>query len=225
MTRHAHLLFGLLLLTSWGATARTVPSIPLEQAEREARQQVLWNGRVCTFNTVARHFTKTIYGKSSYRGLTAEQVVYGWIARPDAWKEEPMILIQDQELRRRLGIEGSYATFAQLFDDTQGYRLNTLGAELPSHMQQLVREWPSVQELDEKVGLIVQLTQGQLLQPRPAHMEALSDWQVELELLSNRFSVFPLLLVGGVLLCLVVYFFRRVQQPPQSPPAHPSAAS
>lgn len=169
--------------------SRSIQTINAEKAREVAREQVIWNDRVCPFSTLALDFLESVYGKSSYKGLMPEQVVYGWLLRPEVWKDEPMILIPDANLRRQLNIEGKYAKFSELFDDTLGYRLNNLGCDLPPEMRQLVRESAPVVELDEKAGMIILLTQGRLIQPRPDSIPPLSKLRVELEVLYNKISL------------------------------------
>ncbi len=169
--------------------SRSIQTINAEKAQEVAREQVMWNDRVCPFSTLALDFLESVYGKSSYKGLMPEQVVYGWLLRPEVWKDEPMILIPDANLRRQLNIEGKYAKFSELFDDTLGYRLNNLGSDLPPEMRQLVRESAPVVELDEKAGMIILLTQGRLIQPRPDSIPPLSKLRVELEVLYNKISL------------------------------------
>lgn len=169
--------------------SRSIQTINAEKARKVAREQVIWNDRVCPFSTLALDFLESVYGKSSYKGLMPEQVVYGWLLRPEVWKDEPMILIPDANLRRQLNIEGKYAKFSELFDDTLGYRLNNLGSDLPPEMRQLVRESAPVVELDEKAGMIILLTQGRLIQPRPDSIPPLSKLRVELEVLYNKISL------------------------------------
>jgi len=141
-----------------------------------------------------------------------EQVVYGWLLRPEIWKDEPMILVSDANLRHLLNFEGEYAKFSELFDDTLGYRLNTLGANLPSHMRQLVHESPAVVELDEKVGMIILLTQGQLIQPRPDSIPPLCNLRVEAEILYNNTSIPNILLVlslfGGMIYLIYLFLIK-----------------
>ncbi len=178
------------------AAARSVPTISTERACEAAREQVYWDGRACPLITLADDFLNSIYGKTTYRGLSAVQVIYGWHLRPDAWKDEPMILIPDADLRRQLGIRSRYASFAELFDDTLGYRLNSLGADLPERMRPIVRESQPAIELDEKVGMIILLTQGKLIQPLPEGIEPLPDWRVEMEILYHTTPLWSILLVG-----------------------------
>ena len=200
---------------SLSSFSRSIQTINAEKAHEVARQQVVWNDRLCPFSTLAHDFLKSVYGKSSYKGLMPEQVVYGWLLRPEIWKDEPMIQISDADLRRQLGIEGDYAKFSELFDDTLGYRLNNLGADLPSKMQQLVRESPSVIALDEKAGLIILLTQGQLIQPRPDSIPPLSNFRVEAEILYNNASLPVVLLIVSVFLVILYLIIRRFSLPLQ----------
>ena len=198
------------LLISHSTSARSIQTINADKAKEVAREQVLWNGRLCPFSTFAQDFLKAVYGKNRYKGLSPEQVVYGWLLRPEVWKDEPMIQIPDADLRRQLNIEGEYAKFSELFDDTLGYKLNSLGSDLPERMRTLVRETPAVVSLDEKVGDIILLTKGQLFQPRPADMPPLPSWRVEAEILWNTTPLWAILLsIVAVIVILVIFQHHR----------------
>lgn len=199
-------LFLLILFSVSHSHARSIPTINRAKAREAAREQVVWRGRLCPLSTAALDFLRAVYGKSSYQGLTPEQVVYGWRLRPDVWKDEPMILIGDAGLRRQLHIEGDYARFSELFDDTLGYRLSALGSDLPERMRQLARETPAATGLDERVGQIILLTQGRLFQPRPAGMQPLPSWRVEAEILWNHTPLWVIILlpIAAAIVCLAI---------------------
>jgi hypothetical protein len=198
----------LLLATATIATARSIPTINAERAREAAHEQVWWDGRVCPLATLAHDFLESVYGKRTYKGLSAVQVVYGWRLRPDVWKDEPMIYVPDADLRRQLHLEGEYAKFSELFDDTLGYRLNTIGSELPERMQQIVRESQPVIELDEKVGLIIELTQGRLIQPRPDSIPPVSKWRIEAEMF---YVDTPAWLMVLLTICIILFVFFSVK--------------
>ena len=202
------LLWLLLLATATIATARSIPTINAERAREAAHEQVWWDGRVCPLATLAHDFLESVYGKRTYKGLSAVQVVYGWRLRPDVWKDEPMIYVPDADLRRQLHLEGEYAKFSELFDDTLGYRLNTIGSELPERMQQIVRESQPVIELDEKVGLIIELTQGRLIQPRPDSIPPVSKWRIEAEIF---YVGTPAWLMVFLTICIILFVFFSVK--------------
>ncbi len=203
------LTFHFLLLTS---SARSIQTINAEKAREVAREQVIWQDRLCPFSTFALDFLKSVYGKSNYKGLSPEQVVYGWLLRPEVWKDEPMIHIPETDLQRQLNIEGEYAKFSELFDDTLGYKLNTLGSDLPERMRQMARESSAAISLDEKVGDIILLTRGQLFQPRPADMEPLPAWRVEGEILWNNTPSWAILVIVTAVVALLVFFLRKAMK-------------
>ena len=188
------------LLTS---SARSIQTINSDKAKEIAREQIVWKGRLCPFSTFALDFLKSIYGSSNYKGLSPEQVVYGWLLRPEVWKDEPMIHVPDANLRQQLNISEEYAKFSELFDDTLGYKLNTIGSDLPERLRQLAREAPAVISLDEKVGEIILLTKGELFQVRPADMEPLPFWRVELEILWNNTPLWVFLILIAIVLVII----------------------
>ncbi len=157
-----------LCLISIGATARSLPTVSDEKAEQMARMQVIYNDRIAPFNTLAQDIVKKIYGSDSYHGLSAEQVVYGWIARPDVWKDEPLIKIKDSRLREELGIKGNYACLS----------------ELTKHIDKLAST-PSYRSVDENVGILLMLANGTLIKPLPKDVAPLTKERVEAEILYN----------------------------------------
>ena len=205
------LTFHFSLLTS---SARSIQTINAEKAREVAREQVVWQDRLCPFSTFALDFLKSVYGKSNYKGLSPEQVVYGWLLRPEVWKDEPMIHIPETDLQRQLNIEGEYAKFSELFDDTLGYKLNTLGSDLPERMRPMVRESSAAISLDEKVGDIILLTKGQLFQPRPADMDPLPAWRVEGEILWNNTPSWAILLIVTAVVALLAFFLGKAMKRP-----------
>lgn len=60
--------------------------LPEETAAEYGRMYIYYNDRVCPVQTLARDFTLKLYGKSSYMGLSPEQVLTGWIFYYDSWK-------------------------------------------------------------------------------------------------------------------------------------------
>ena len=110
-----------LLLLLIGGTASASPStLPRQTADRMGRIQVLYKGRICPLQTVAKDYTTKLCGKATYQGLTPEQVLSGWIFYHSEWADEPMIKIKGANLRQKLGLTGRYATFNQLSEQLGG---------------------------------------------------------------------------------------------------------
>ena len=202
LLRKGSLFVFLLSVLPLSAQAReAIPTINAEKAGKIRSMQVIYNDRVVPLNTLALDFMRKIYGRDTYRGLTAEQVLVGWSMRPDAWKDQPMVKIKNARLRQSLGIEGKYATFAQLFDGKE-YKLSSLTAGGPDD-QSLMK---AIQELDEKVGLILMATNGQLVKPRPQEAPALSENRVAAELLYNSIPFSKVLFMACLTLGFLSFF-------------------
>ena len=92
-------------------------------AARLGKVYVYWGDRVMPLQTMARDFCLKVNGSTSYRGLTAEQVVAGWLFYYDSWKNEPFIKVEGEEASRLLGLDGGGYASIKDFYTTRGYRL------------------------------------------------------------------------------------------------------
>ena len=198
----------LLLLLSQNMSAnRKIATINEDKAKMLRREQVIYNDRVAPFNTLARDFLIKIYRKPTYKGLSAEQVVSGWAYSPADWKDEPMIYIKNDALRDLLHIEGKYARLSDLFDG-EDYKLTPL----IQRYQRQEKLSKAIEEVDEKVGLILMVTNGTLIVPLPSDgsVERLSDMKIDAELLYNSIPftkvLFMLNLTVGIIGFLLLLF-------------------
>ena len=86
---------GAILLASCSSDREDVPkTLPKDLAEDFGELYVYYNDRVTSVRTLAREFTMKLTGRQSYRGLTPEQVLSGWMFYYDSWKREPMIEVK-----------------------------------------------------------------------------------------------------------------------------------
>ena len=163
LLRHPALRRGLLtvavLVSAINASA-TPQTLPREVAAEFGNLHIYYNDRICPLQTLARDFTAKLYGKTSYEGLTAEQVLTGWFFFYDDWKHEPMIKIKGGEVRRLLGIEGAYARLTD-FTDRNGYRLDA------ALQGEGVENRRNAESANEKFNLVSMLCTGSLLKIYP----------------------------------------------------------
>lgn len=160
---------------SGDAYCREVPVLPRASADSLSRRQVIYNGRVAPFGTLARDFVVKLTGSHRYGSFTPEQIVGGWYVEPDGWSDVPLIEVKSRALRDSLGITGRRVSFAALFD-RDGYRLQRLFESGDADMRE------AVTAVDDKVGIIMSLVEGRLIVPVPDGVERLPGWRVSLEL-------------------------------------------
>lgn len=160
LLRHPALRGGALLLAALSvAPLRAVPALASSEADRFGRLLVAWNGRVCPVQTLARDFTAKLSGRTTYDGLSAEQVMTGWVFWGDAWDAEPIIQVKSAELRKLLGV-GQHAAFNDFFSPLTGYRLAPyLRDYYAGRRSGLAR---AAADVDERLQLVLALRQGKL---------------------------------------------------------------
>ncbi|UKK53676.1 cytochrome c biogenesis protein CcsA [Prevotella sp. E2-28] len=80
----------LALLLGVGQIEAAPRTVPVETAEKMGQLNILYNDRICPLQTYAADFTKKLFGKPSYEGLTAEQVLAGYLFFADEWSSVPL---------------------------------------------------------------------------------------------------------------------------------------
>ena len=82
------------------ASAANKPrTLPRESADKMGQMYVMYKGRVCPLQTLAKDFTTKLYGNARYRGYTPEQVFSGWLFYTNDWQNEPIPRIE-RDLKR-----------------------------------------------------------------------------------------------------------------------------
>ncbi|MBR1644476.1 MAG: cytochrome c biogenesis protein CcsA [Bacteroidales bacterium] len=154
----------LLVLLWLGGAAEAAPrTLPRESADRMGQMYVLYRGRVCPLQTLAKDFTTKICGSAHYAGLTPEQVLSGWIFYYDDWSQEPMFKIKGGYVRDALGLEGRRARLVDFVDDRGQRKLDSLIRALPMGDARAKK----YRAADEKYQLIAMLYGGELLRIFP----------------------------------------------------------
>jgi cytochrome c-type biogenesis protein CcsB len=139
--------------------------LPREVAEHFGDLYILYNNRICPLQTFARDFTIKLYGSSSYKGLTPEEVLTGWLFYYDSWKNEPIIRIKSNEARKLLEIEGNYARLKDYISTINEYNLEKMMNHIRSGEQ--VTDKRGIEEADEKFNIINLVCTGAMMKIFP----------------------------------------------------------
>lgn len=197
----------LLLAGSMQVQGRTLPALSIRQADSLAYEQVIYHDRVVPFNTLARDFVVKLTGRPSYAGLTPEQIIGGWLLRPEVWQYEPMIYIKNRELCRLLNLKTPYASVADLFDG-QRYRLQGFWQGRQETGRKMSPLEKAIVETDEKVGLILMLQKRTLIRPLPkdGSVKPLPLSKIRAELIYNRIPFSKCLFMFNLTVGLLAFF-------------------
>lgn len=139
--------------------------LPKESAEKFGKLNILYNDRICPVQTFALDFCKKIYGARSYHGLTAEQVLSGWVFYANVWANEPFIKIKRGEMKSTINLP-DYASLNSFFNrDLGGYTIGQYVQEYYDGQQDKFHQQAA--DIDGKIQIIMELRQGISLKVLP----------------------------------------------------------
>ena len=139
--------------------------LPKATAEKFGELNILYNDRICPVQTYALDFCKKIYGDRSYKGLTAEQVLTGWIFYGDEWASEPFIKVKSGELKTAMNLP-DYCSINQFFNkEMGGYIIGQYVQEYYNGAQDKFHQQAA--DIDGKIQLIMDLRRGVSLKVLP----------------------------------------------------------
>ena len=139
--------------------------LPKETAEKFGELHILYNDRICPVQTFALDFCKKIYGARSYQGLTAEQVLSGWVFYGNTWANEPFIKIKSGEMKTAMNLPG-YASLNTFFNrEMGGYTIGPYVQEYYNGQQDKFHQQAA--DIDGKIQIIMELREGISLKVLP----------------------------------------------------------
>ncbi len=143
-------------------------TIDKDQAERLSAVWVDYHGRLCPMQTLAIDFTTKITGKARYKGLSAEQFLFGWTFFSGDWENVPLFEVKHPELKELIQHSG-LASFNDFMDSFGEYKLALFWNKMhTSNQTALLKE---ASKLDEKIQLIQMLRSGSLFKIFPFETE------------------------------------------------------
>lgn len=183
------------------AKSQGARGVPQSFADSLERRQVLFNGRAVTFGAMASEFTAKITGASHAGTLTPARFVASLMIYPEDWRNEEIIRIKSDALRKALGTTENHVSVMELYDATGRYIPESLYGGGRSILDK------EIMRLDERVALLARLWSGTLFEPLP-HNSGLrhSETYVSAELLYHRLRpvrFFFIIAIGAGALSLI----------------------
>ncbi len=179
---HKKRITGLLIVFMFiakGLQAQEYKPIEKEHAEYFGQLYIQTaDGRVKTISSLSSEILRKISQKTSWKGLSPEQVFLGISFQPEYWINEPIIRIADKELANSLGISGKYISFNALVNlEKQTYalreRVNKAYEKSPAYRNTSDKE---LLKLDEKVNIFYMMYTGQFLNVFPYPSDNMKPW-------------------------------------------------
>jgi cytochrome c-type biogenesis protein CcsB len=177
---------GVILLMFFGSAANAqsdtlvTTAVDAQMAAKFGQLLVQDNGgRVKPVNTVASELLRKIYRQTSYRSLTADQVLLDMIRRPQLWQNELLIKVSHPDLQALVGAKDGYASFANFVNmhSEENYiirkQVEAAFAKQPAYRDKLDKDLIAV---DERVNILYMMLSGQILRIFPLPNDSAHTW-------------------------------------------------
>lgn len=126
---------------------------------------VLYNSRICPINTVATDFVTKLCGRPSWKGLSANEVLAGWVFDVPYWETVKMIEVKDKHAQTLLGLSDKWASFSDFWNQYNEYKLEKpLKQAALSGDKKLQKQ---LRDADEKFNIVRMLYGGEMLKMFP----------------------------------------------------------
>lgn len=136
-------------------------AIPPSTAEAFGKLPTLYNGRICPLQTVARDFTIKMYGRATFDGQNAEQILLGWTLDAPNWTGRKMIKVKSP-VAHLLGSDDDYVSFRDLASGRIAQAADSL-----RHVAGSQSARRALEEAEEKLNIIMLLFHGEMLKLFP----------------------------------------------------------
>jgi len=137
-------------------------------------------GRMKPLDTQNREVLNKLTGKSSWKGMTANQVILGMFSRPEIWKKVNIIKVKTPKLRKLLGVPSTQklVSFSTFFDKNNKFKLsketNEANQLSPSKRGTFERD---LIQVDELLNIAFMSQRGMLLKLFPIADDVNNKWE------------------------------------------------
>jgi cytochrome c-type biogenesis protein CcsB len=161
-------------------------------------------GRTKPLFTLSNDILRKVTRENEFEGLTSMQVFLGIYLDFNTWKDYPIIMVSNKELRSRLGVRGKYAAFSDLIDIEGGsYKIsgevNEAYEKSPGERNRLDKE---IMKVDERLNIVYMIYKGDFLKLFPLKDGTL-DWGSSETALQRAISKEDSLYLKGILPVLI----------------------
>ena len=134
-------------------------------------------GRIKPVNTMTNELLRKISKRSTYKGMSSDQVMLSMILEPQLWASEALIKTTDPYLIKLFNAKDKHVSLKDMFDENHNYKLQKMVAEAyakaPAHQSKLDKE---VIKLDEKVNILYMMINGEFLNIFPKINDPKHKW-------------------------------------------------
>jgi cytochrome c-type biogenesis protein CcsB len=170
----------LLLLLSGSANINAQKLVPEKSVATEFGKILVQDqkGRTKPLYTLSNDILRKVTSENKFEGLTSMQVFLGLYFDFNNWKDVPLISVSNSEIRKKLGINGKFASFSDLvnIEGNGSYKIseevNNAYSKAASERSKTDKE---LMKVDERVNIVYMIYKGDFLKMFPLK-DGTHDW-------------------------------------------------
>ncbi len=126
-------------------------------------------GRIKSFDSFARESLELIYGKQTFEGRPAHEIVMTWALLPEAWKDKKIFEVKNHEIIQRLSLDGRerYFTGDDLLKNGELARLVGDLEERRKNKEKLTPLYQDIQRIESQLIVFREIGAGRALRIMP----------------------------------------------------------
>ena len=152
--------------------AKANEAVDKEIADEMGQVAVLYNGRICPLNTAATDFVTKLCGKSTWQGMSANEIFLNWTIFYTEWEKRTIIKVKDREVQKILGINGKWACVRDFYTSQNDYKLKDKISDVS--LSESTRK--AIRETDEKIQVVTMFYNSELLRIFPLSNHGVIEW-------------------------------------------------
>ena len=152
--------------------AKANEAVDKEIADEMGQVAVLYNGRICPLNTAATDFVTKLCGKSTWQGMSANEIFLNWTIFYTEWEKRTIIKVKDREVQKILGINGKWACVRDFYTSQNEYKLKDKISDVS--LSESTRK--AIREADEKIQVVTMFYNSELLRIFPLSNHGIIEW-------------------------------------------------
>ncbi len=130
-------------------------------------------GRVKPYDTFSSEVLELVYGKKTFEGREATEIVFTWMLSPSVWQDKKIFEVRNHEILKLLGLgmDDRYYTSSQIFGSPKFSELMQELQARQENKEKLTPYFQALQRIESQFVVFREMAGGQMLRLLPPKPE------------------------------------------------------
>ncbi len=144
-------------------------AVTLKEGETLRALPIQADGRIKPFDTFSREMLEIVYGKGSFEGRKAHEIILTWMLSPTAWENKELFEVRNHEVLKALGLDSNRKRFkgSEVFGNEKFTLLRQELREKRESKEKLTPYFQALQRLENQYFVFTEMATGRLMKVVP----------------------------------------------------------